>query len=127
MRFSEGETRCKIHGGTLAVPKSDKESKNILDVVSKHKETCTKNSNSKHENAVWLGARKVDHKWYYLSTTRTHGKVLNYTNIASAKSGSYSDCTYLRNDGVWREATSGCYERSPYALFVKSSEFLSLQ
>ena len=112
IRFSEGETRCKIHGGTLAVPKSDKESKNILDVVSKHKETCTKNSTSKHENAVWLGARKVDHKWYYLSTTKIHGNVLNYTNIASVKSGSYSDCAYLRNDGVWLEATSGCYEIS---------------
>ena len=112
MRFSEGETRCKIHGGSLAVPTSDRESRNILDIVSKHKKICTKNSNSKNENAVWLGARKFNHKWYYLSTTKSRGKLLNYTNIAIAKSGSYSDCAYLRNDGVWLEATSSCYEFS---------------
>ena len=37
VRFSEGETLCKIHGGDLAVPKSDQESKAILGIVSKHK------------------------------------------------------------------------------------------
>ena len=36
MRFSEGQMTCEIHGGAIAVPKSDQESKKILDIVSKH-------------------------------------------------------------------------------------------
>ena len=81
MSFSEGETTCKLHGGNLAVPKSDQDSQKILDIVSRHKKTCTRNSNLGNENAVWLGARKIDHKWYHLRDETSNANVLNYTKI----------------------------------------------
>ena len=37
MKLFDGETTCKIHGGDLAVPKSDQESEQLLNIVSKHK------------------------------------------------------------------------------------------
>ena len=37
MRFSEAENLCKVHNGDLSLPKSDRESKTILGIVSKHK------------------------------------------------------------------------------------------
>ena len=111
MSFSEGETTCKLHGGNLAVPKSDQESQNILDVVSRHKNVCTDDSDSRNENAVWLGAKKINQKWYHLSSTKAHGTLLNYTK-SSYRYTYNSDCAYLRNDGVWLEAESKCYRLS---------------
>ena len=71
MKFSEGETTCKLHGGRLAVPKSENESQAILEIVSKHKEICINKSDSGDDNAVWIGAKKHDHKWYH-SVSYTH-------------------------------------------------------
>ena len=110
MRFSQGLTLCNIHGGDLAVPKSDQESQNILNIVSKHKKICTNNSNSITEKAVWLGAKRIDTKWYYLSTNLSYGKHLNYTKAPYTRAASYSDCAYLRNDGVWLESQAICLE-----------------
>ena len=52
MKFSESNELCNIHGGKLIVPKSDQESEKILDIVSKNKKECTKNSNSREENVA---------------------------------------------------------------------------
>ena len=104
MRFSEAKNLCKVHGGDLSLPKSDQESKKILDIVSKHKAKCTRNSDSTNENAVWLGARKIGHRWYSLNSD----KILNYTKITYPKSNPDSDCANLNNDGTWLQDKSGC-------------------
>ena len=108
MKFSEGETLCKINGGNLVVPKSDQESQKILAIVSKHKKMCTGNSDSKNENAVWIGAIKIDHKWHYLLDNPSHGTPLKYTKILRTRTTPYSNCAYLRNDGFWLEGRSDC-------------------
>ena len=112
MRFSEGMTLCKIHGGSLAVPESDQDSHKILNIVSTHKNICTQDSDSKQEDAVWIGAKKINDKWYYLSDTQSHGTQLNYTKISKMRSTSYSDCAYLKYDGFWQQANSNCKELS---------------
>ena len=109
MKYSEGETTCKIHGGNLAVPKSEEESQAILKIVSKHKKICTQNSSSRNDSAVWLGARKLDHKWYYLFDTPSQGTHLNYTKTHYTRTSSYSYCAYLRYDGVWQDGRSNCH------------------
>ena len=109
MRYSAAETTCKIHGGNLAVPKSVRESQQILDLLSKHKKKCTENSNSKYENAVWLGARKADYKWYSSDAAKSHGHLLNYTNPIHKQANSHSICTYLRSDGGWLEGFKNCH------------------
>ena len=108
MKFTEGETTCKLHGGSLAVPKSKPESEAILKIVSKHKKICTKNSNSGSDNAVWLGAKQRDHDWYDLVDTSSTGKPLNYTNTPYATTAGHSRCAYLRHDGVWQDGRSTC-------------------
>ena len=108
MRFSESQMTCEIHGGDIAVPKSDQESKKILDIVSKHQRQCIKNSDLKNEDAVWLGAKKIDGKWYHLNATRSQDPLLNYTKLDDATISSYSNCAYLRGDGVWREVEVNC-------------------
>ena len=108
MKVSEAETICKIHGGKLAVPKSNDESKKILDIVAKHKKKCLENPNSEFENAVWLGARKINHQWYYLSSTASQGQLINYTRLVYKQAVSTSYCAYLRNDGGWLEGSAIC-------------------
>ena len=112
VKFSQGETFCQINGGDLVIPKSDQESKQILDIVLKHKKICTEKSKSKIENAVWLGARKIDHKWYQSGDNPSHVELLNYTKIVYTRSTSNSKCAYLRNDGVWLEGQSNCQSLS---------------
>ena len=109
MIFSEGETLCNIHGGNIALPKSDKESKKILDIVSKHRKLCTdaKNFRKRNEIAVWLGAKKHNHQWYHLDANTSRSDRLNYTNAIYRKTPN-SDCVYLRNDGVWLDGTTNC-------------------
>ena len=53
MRSLEGELTCWGHGGEVAVPNSDEETQEILDLVSKHKRKCMENSNS------LTGAQKI--------------------------------------------------------------------
>ena len=112
MKFSEGKTICKINGGNLVVPKSDQESQKILNIVSKHKKICTQNSDSKKENAVWIGATKIDHKWHYLFDNPSDGTPLNYTKILNTRTTPYSNCAYLRNDGFWVEGRTDCRKLS---------------
>ena len=108
MLFSEANTICEIHGGVIAIPKSDQESKEILDIVSKHKTKCAANFNSKYKPTVWLGAKKINYKWYSLNARTSNRLSLNYSKSLYTNTGSKSECAYLRNDGFWMDSYDEC-------------------
>ena len=67
---------CEIHGGSLAVPKSEEENNKIIHIVFKHKKTCIEKENSSDGNAVWIGAKKIDGVWYEVSNSLTTGGLI---------------------------------------------------
>lgn len=99
--YPEAKGICEIHGGSLAVPKSEEENNQIINIVFKHKKTCIEKENLSDGNAVWIGAKKVDRVWYEVSTSFTTGGLLNYTKVSKTTTNPNSKCTYLRNDGSW--------------------------
>ena len=105
MRLEEAKRICEIHGGIIAVPRSDKDSKMILDILYKHKRNCMETKNRGGMYAVWMGARRIGKNWYELNTTTSEGKPLKYTKRLLGISNSNSDCSYLQNDGTWIELT----------------------
>ena len=107
VRYPEAKATCEIHGGNLVVPKSDEENQKVIDLVYTHQKTCIKDG-SNEGNAVWLGAKKINGKWYELSGgTNVNPNPLNYTyNYGS--STLYSDCAFLANDGSWIAGTYSC-------------------
>ena len=107
-RFPDAQKVCEIHGGSLAVPRSDKDSNTILDIVSKHSDKCIESTNSNKKNAAWIGARKINREWYEFNSTYSQGKRLNYTNIPEPRSNPDSDCSFLRHDGAWLEGRKTC-------------------
>ena len=96
------------HGGSVVIPKSDEETTDILDIVSKHKKECIEVTESTYKKTVWLGARKINDKWYSENGTLEQRKPLNYTKIEHSRALSYSNCSYLRSDGVWMEGVKTC-------------------
>ena len=114
LRFLEAKKTCEIHGGKLAVPRSDEDSAKIIAIVLKHQNECIENESSKEEIRIWLGARKFDHKWYALNSTLSPDqalspdRALNYTKIVEATAFPSSDCAYLRMDGSWLAGSQMC-------------------
>ena len=108
VRYPEAKETCEVHKGTLATPKSNEETSSILDIVLKHKEMCLETETSSLENAVWIGARKIDDLWYEVGDRDSFGGPLNYTNVVQSMSVSESKCAYLRHDGTWIEGQSAC-------------------
>ena len=100
-RFPESKQTCEVHGGTLALPRSDEESQKLMELVLQHNKECIGNKNSADENVMWIGAIKFQHKWYGLNTNPSKGEILNYTKIVQSSSEESSDCSYLRIDGAW--------------------------
>ena len=107
LRFPRAKEICEIHGGNLAVPKSDAENRLVIDLVYSHKEICVKDG-ANDGNAVWVGAQKINGKWHEMTGGTTVNPVpLNYTyNYGS--STLYSDCALLATDGSWIAGTYSC-------------------
>ena len=107
MRYTEAKETCEVHGGHLAVPKSDEENQMIIDIVHKHSMNCIKN-NQTDTNVLWIGARKVNGKWYELRDgTVDNGIKLNYTfNYGSSTLD--TDCSFVSKDGSWIAGTYAC-------------------
>ena len=99
---------CKIHGGWLALPKSAVENQKMIDIVLKHRKTCTEDTTSGLGNVVWIGAGKWNQKWYELDENGRYGNLLNYTNVFHSGSTPTSDCAYLQSDGAWLDASNVC-------------------
>ena len=85
-RFPESKQTCEVHGGTLALPRSDQESQRLMEMVLQHNKECIGTENSSDENVMWIGAIKFEHKWYGLNTNPSKGEILNYTKIKQSSS-----------------------------------------
>ena len=112
MKYPDAQETCKIHGGSLALPRSEMENNFILNIVKQPGSGCIQHKDSNKEDTVWIGAKKFDHLWYSVSTNAPLGQRLNYTKILQFSSKSYSDCALLRSDGAWLDRLQACYVKS---------------
>ena len=103
MSYPKAKDACEVHGGSLVVPRSSNETRILLDIVSQHKETCLPSEDEENEGQIWIGAKKVDHVWYRVSSISDHGYRLKYTKISRVSSASDTPCAYLQYDGTWVE------------------------
>ena len=108
LRYPEAREICEVHGGQLALPKSETENTNLLELIIKHKEACINDDTSDDENVAWIGAKKLNRKWYELSQHNDTTFALNYTNLLTATGTPNYDCSYIRNDGFWLGGTYAC-------------------
>ena len=108
VRYLEAKEICEIHGGILVVPKSDKESRIILDIALTHKDVCINNQVAERFDVVWIGATKINYVWYEISTAGYSKTPLNYTKILQAQATSHAECGWLRNDGGWMDGVYSC-------------------
>ena len=115
--FKKAKSLCDVHGGTIAVPLSNQEEKEIFDIVKTHEKSCLVPSKPAQEGkAVWLGIEKQNRKWY-VSNESNQLELVNYTNwdptrCTTNDCGDANDgCPYLQTDrywafGLWLEACS---------------------
>ena len=119
--FTEAKEICQIHGGNLVIPKSERENAEIMDILIKHKESCVVKEHGIEGNAVWIGAKKINHKWYELSSLDRTGKLLNYTKFVSTDT-TYYDCAYIQNNGFWMGGTDACFVHSFCSICVINTQ-----
>lgn len=94
---------CAIHGGKLALPRSDEENAEIVQIVSKHGNRCIEREESEHASAVWIGATAINRVWHEINSDGSSGNVLNYTNWSNYQANTHGLCAYLQTDGVWQK------------------------
>ena len=105
--YPEAQEQCAIHGGKLVVPRSEEENSKVLKIVNKHKKQCNKPmAKTSEKPAVWIGAKKVNSKWYEARSDGTTGNLLNYTKWTYQEVKAGKDCAILLNDGLWKEGAS---------------------
>ena len=108
LRYPEAKETCEVHGGILAIPKSKEQSEKLLKIVGEHKKTCLVDDVSKEAKAFWIGAAKIDHKWFEVPSTIYPPARLTYKNLLQNHSSPNSGCMYLRNDGAWVMGKYSC-------------------
>ena len=108
LSYRDAKEICTIHGGKLALPKSEVENQKIVDIVFKHRKTCIENTQSGLSYATWIGAKKQKQRWYDLDGDGGHGELLNYTNVLQSGSTPNTDCAYLQSDGAWLDSSNVC-------------------
>ena len=114
VRYPEARKLCEIHGGSLALPRSDNDSDAILNVVSKHQKTCLGTKVLQQNPAVWIGAKRFNYTWYEIGKSISYesvGSRINYTKISTEIRYENTKCTYIRNDGAWIDIHGdfGCF------------------
>ena len=109
VQFAEAKETCVVHGGSLAVPRSEEETNRLIEIVQHHKDSCIKGRGQATENLVWIGAKQVDGIWQEVPRDRHHwsdissSSRLSFTNFLHSGSSLNSKCAYLRKDGFWME------------------------
>ena len=109
VHYPEAKEVCEIHGGSLAVPHSERENKLFMDIVEKHQDACVRDIESTNGNLVWIGGQKVDGLWQELSYDSHHWSKntlqsrLNFTKFLRTGSRLNSECACIRKDGFWLE------------------------
>ena len=103
LRYAEARKNCETHGGSLALPRSENELKDILEVVNEHGDTCIGNEILLQDSATWIGAKKFNYSWHEIGSSMTYesaGSPLNYTKTTVANVNSNNTkCAYIRSDG----------------------------
>ena len=100
-----GKSFCEIHGGEVAVPKSEEENNEMLNILYKHRERCKGNiifDGEKSKVAVWLGLQKRNSIWYNIARNHSlmfghHTKWSKRTKYRAIKDA----CAYMNEDGSW--------------------------
>ena len=109
LRYLDAKKTCEIHGGYLAIPRSEEENSLIVDMVIQQKEICGDPVHSNNRNLMWIGAEKWNDAWYKEdSSTHTSQMRLNYTKVTRQQSATTSHCSYIRNDGSWWVGQADC-------------------
>ena len=109
VQYPKAKETCGIHGGSLAVPHSELEANQMLEIVKKHRDSCIQSTGQASENLVWIGARQIDGIWHevprdrHLWSDSSSNSRLNFTNFLRAGANLNTNCAYLRKGGVWME------------------------
>ena len=105
VKYSKAKETCTTHGGSVAVPQSEKDNKLLLEIARKHKNSCIVGDG----RVAWIGAEKVNGIWHKVSSDEHHRTYttsqphLNFTKFLRLSSRLNSDCAYLQKDGGWIE------------------------
>ena len=107
--FSKALETCRIHGGNVAVPKSNMENSLMIDIVKKHKKACITEETTKTGMLTWIGAKRSNNTWYELNFDDSRGSDLIYKNLKDDQSQNKdSDCATLDENGYWHHARRLC-------------------
>ena len=101
--FVEAKTTCEIHGGKLALPKSENEHNIVINLAEKYRHNCIDQTEPAVTKWLWLGAKKVNQKWHEIESNGSVGDVLRYTRWGSKASYRDKDCSYVQSDGLWKD------------------------
>lgn len=104
---------CTSHGGTLVLPKSKFEDKEIFKIIKKHYDKCfpSKHVIPYNDKLIWLGLQSSSRNWI-----DDNGHIMgsaNYTNWGSTfkelnKPGLNRACAFMTTDGSWAYASDEC-------------------
>ena len=103
-RYQEARKLCEIHGGALALPRSENDTSAILDILSMHQKSCLGTKKSPQDSAVWIGAKRFNYTWYEVGESYSYesiGSPLTYAKITIDVNYKNTKCAYIRNDGSW--------------------------
>ena len=105
--FEGAKSVCDIHGGKLVTPFSQREEKEVIDILEQHKEACLdQTTNLQQGKAIWMGMERKNKVWY-AHDTHDQMKTLNYTNwdptrCTTADCGyDTGSCPYMLTDTKW--------------------------
>ena len=100
--FKEAKRTCEVHGGKLAVPKSDAEQSSLMNLIQSIRAECSEESNLSNDKLLWLGAVKKNRTWHSLASSGKLGEILTYSRWGSKHSFSHDrDCSYIKSNGTW--------------------------
>jgi hypothetical protein len=111
VRFSQAKETCKIHGGHVAVPKSNMENSLMIDIVKKHKNLCIRSETTQNDMVTWIGAKRSNNTWYEINSDGSHGSPLSYTNLEDDRAQvttKNTDCATLDQNGYWHDLWRRC-------------------
>ena len=113
--FSQAKKTCGIHGGHVAVPKTNAENLLMIDIVKKHRNKCIRKETTKSVMLTWIGAKRSNNTWYEINSDGSQGSPLNYTNLEThgkQVTSGRTNCATLDQNGYWRDLWRRCTVRT---------------
>ena len=96
---------CLEHGGSIVIPTSDKETKEVQDVLSKHAETCTSKNGLEVFSVpgCWLGLEKLESTWRKTDIEQLifENKTYSKWRDDNWKAEHRGMCSRIHTDGLW--------------------------